>query len=291
MFSCLEETNSFKEPQKCSFSTLVAALTNFLLLLSSTVRVAQLKKKKKKFVSFHWGFHQCENANIKEKYSYRYGCWCSKMPADAMSWDMIFFHFKWNWIINGKIKQTKTKPNPIWRVKHSFVLYHFLEWSPGATTNGSACFRSWKVSSELFSNTVRHSNPVRNAPIYPDYSAQPLNQPNLISSTVNHLDVVFPVWLWIYSNERGSRHCKGNSCDRSGHGAQTQICKAKIYSHSEIWKKTHAVCTNCAPRAPLKLTKFNQCNQWAMSMIYCTTCLQWILYLWRTFMMPNHLTV
>lgn len=44
-----------------------------------------------------------------------------------------------------------------------------------------------------FSDTVRHSILVRNGPIYPDYSAEPLNQPNLISLTVNHPDVFFPV--------------------------------------------------------------------------------------------------
>lgn len=105
-----------------------------------------------------------------------------------------------------------------------------------------------------FSDTVRHSILVRNTLIYPDYSAEPLNQPNLISLTVNHLDVFFPVWLWIYTNERGGRRRKGNSRDGSGHGAGTRICKPIIYYHSRTWKKTHAGCTNHAPRAPLHTT-------------------------------------
>lgn len=83
-----------------------------------------------------------------------------------------------------------------------------------------------------FSDTVRHSILVRNTLIYPDYSAEPLNQPNLISLTVNHLDAFFPVWLWIYTNERGGRRRKGNSRDGSGHGAGTRICKPIIYYHS-----------------------------------------------------------
>lgn len=84
-----------------------------------------------------------------------------------------------------------------------------------------------------FSDTVWHSIPVRDAWIYPDYSAEPLNQPSLISLTENHLDVFFPVWLWIRTNERGGRRRKGNSCVGSGRGARTHICKAIIYSHSE----------------------------------------------------------
>lgn len=190
-------------------------------------------------------------------------------------------------------KSNKQKQNRIPSEEWNTLLSYTISWNGGQVQlqMDLRVFRAEKSPLSCFSDTVRHSNPMRNAPIYPDYSAEPLNQPNPISSTVNHLDVVFPVWPWIYFNERGGRHCKGNSCDRSGHGAQTQICKAKIYSHSETWKKTHAVCTNCAPRATLTLTKCNQRNQWAMSTIYYTTCLQWILYLWRTFMMPNHLIV
>lgn len=79
--------------------------------------------------------------------------------------------------------------------------------------------------------------------IYPDYSAKPLNQLVLICFTVNHLDMVLPVWLRIQTNERAGRYRKGNSCDGSGPNARVQICKViiyKLYLSSETWKKTHA---------------------------------------------------
>lgn len=94
-------------------------------------------------------------------------------------------------------------------------------------------FKADRSTLSCFPDTVWHSIPVRDAPIYPDYSAEPLNQPNLISLTVNHLDVFFPVWLWIRNKEKGGRRHKGNSRVRSGRDARTHICEAIIYSHSE----------------------------------------------------------
>lgn len=143
---------------------------------------------------------------------------------------MIFPKFE----LNSKGKDAKWKPNPICKEeKHSLNLLPLpgmaakLQLQMDQRVSGAD-----RSALSCFSDTVRHSILVRNAPIYPDYSAEPLNQPNLISLTVNHLDVFFPVWLWIHTNERGGRHRKGNSRDGSGHGGGKCICKAIIYYHS-----------------------------------------------------------
>lgn len=104
-----------------------------------------------------------ENANMRENLSERCRCWRSKLPIGAKSEG--YDHFpnnlsnKWNY---KPRKKNKTKPHLEKEKRNtSSVLLHILQQRPGATINGSACFRSrqiWAVFPMAFHSCDRGSD-------------------------------------------------------------------------------------------------------------------------------------